>query len=429
MHDFAMPKVGMSDDETMVISQWLVATGGPFAEGQALLEIETAKANMEVEASEAGVLAARLRDAGGTVRPGDVIALIAQPGESVDPEEVERRSAQAGGQVDPGTGSARDHPETMAEAAATAAQPDGEITGPGQRGDVSDSSATEGLQAQDVSGLAATPSDPQDHANGALLSVDQVDFSKSGQLYGVPLRRRSRRSPSELPPGSSLSTEPTRHLLSRHRKALARMMMESSRIPQFSVHREMPMFDAARVVEDLRARGIPSTLTDVLLRVTAHALLRHPEINCQFIDDMVYQYPIPAVALATDSPSGVLAPVVRDVERLSWQALARERRRLVEGARSGHLSVQDLSGGTFAISNVGALHGDAIIPMLMPPQIAILGFGRIRAGWGQSVATAVVTGDHRVLDGADAARFLGSLAELLQHVSAAESFVGGGADA
>jgi pyruvate dehydrogenase E2 component (dihydrolipoamide acetyltransferase) len=235
-------------------------------------------------------------------------------------------------------------------------------------------------------------------------------FTAPGELYGLPARRRPTPAASgALAPGRA----PVRQPLSRHRRALATLMTASATIPQFSVHRELPMAEAQRTVAALRRAGVAATVTDVLLRATALALVRHPELDGCLVDGAVEHAATPAISLAADSPSGVVAPVVRGAERLPWRELALERKRVVDGARRGRLLPADLTGGTFSISNVGALGGDLVIPMLTPPQIGILGVGRVRPGWGGTVAGAVLVADHRAVDGADSARFLATLAELL----------------
>ena len=391
MEDFLMPKVAMSDDEEMIVMQWLLAEGDTFAEGQPLLEVETAKASMEIEAPDAGVLAVQVRKAGDTVLAGDLVARLAQPGEPYDTERAPTASTTG---TDPAEVS-------MVEPA---------VAEPAQ-----------------VTALPPIPAPPLvDRDDATQLSSSASRFTAAGELYGVPLRKRTPSTSSVSGRRSAVAASPTREPLSRHRRALARLMTESAKIPQFAVQRDLPMLQATRTVERLRAAGHPVTLTDVVLRVTAAALLRHPELNGQFIDDDVFRYAEPALALAADSPGGVVAPVIREAHRLPWPDLARERRRVVEGARNGRLLPSDMAGATFAISNVGALGGDAVVPMLTPPQVAVLGLGRTRPGWGETVACGVLVADHRVLDGADAARFLASLAELFMSVDDSTAAVAGG---
>jgi pyruvate dehydrogenase E2 component (dihydrolipoamide acetyltransferase) len=199
-------------------------------------------------------------------------------------------------------------------------------------------------------------------------------------------------------------------------------MTESAAIPQFSVRKHVPMEGAMDAVRHLRDRGVAVTLTDVLLRATALTLVQHPELSAHYIGDAIRYFPAPVISLATDSPNGVIAPVLRSPERLSWSDLADQRRHIVEGARAGKLLPVNLNGGTFSLSNVGAVGGDAVVPLLTPPQVAILGVGAVRPSSAGAVSTMDLVVDHRALDGADAARFLVTLADLLRAGSPATSF-------
>jgi len=393
-----MPRVALGDNE-MVLSSWLVEEGQEFGEGDPLIEIETDKASMEVEAPEPGVLALRLREPGAKVSPGELLAILADHDEEYDKERLRER--YLGERV---TGSAH----------SPAPQP---IVVPPSAPPPQPASAVHSNVSRPGEGDAPACNSRRVEAPPPALSPGTGSFTGSGALYGLPARRRPAASPgADGSPKNPAAT--VRDPLSRHRRALAKLMTESSKIPQFSVHRNLPMHEAVRLVSGLRRSGVAATVTDVLLRATAMALVRHPELHGWFTGDAVQRFTAPAISLATDSPSGVVAPVIRGAERLTWTALARERKRVVDGARRGRLLPADMNGGTFSISNVGGLGGDMVIPLLAPPQIAILGVGRVRPEWGKQVAAAALVADHRVLDGGDAARFLATLADILADVEA-----------
>lgn len=378
--------MALGEDDGMLLSGWLVDEGQRFAEGDPLFEVETDKATMEVEAPAAGVLARRLHGPGTRLAPGEPVALLAEIGEGY--AENSEKDSEKSSAVD----SARD---------GAAAPPAPEPVDPPAVPDPSPVPAAE-----------QTAVDGQVDGEASLeLSTQVIPVTAAGALYGFPARRRpeSNSAPASVP----TPREPVRVPLSRHRRALARLMTASTAIPQFSVHRELPMAEAVRLVGRLRRAGVAATITDVLLRATAVTLARHTEWNGWLVDDAVQRFATPAISLATDSPAGVVAPVVRGAERLGWAALAAERARVVGGARRGRLLPADMTGGTFSISNVGALGGDLVVPLLTPPQLGILGVGRIRPAWGTRHATAALVADHRALDGADAARFLATLADVL----------------
>lgn len=414
MHDLTMPKVSMGDDEIVVIVQWSVEEGETFEEGDVLLAVETSKATMEIEANESGRLIEYVRRPGDELCAGEVIALVAPVDEPVHEDAARRRIEELASQV-----TAAKSTKTSEESA--------KASHPSEIGaGASSTTASEPPAVATPSTVVATWGSSDESL--PEYSGVSADYVEGGALFGLPLHKRAAARTFNVGHTPPALMEPQRHPVSKHRRALARLMTESNAVPQFSVHRDIPMTQVLRTVEILRQRDVSITLTDVMLRIVARTLLRHSEFNANFVDESIYLFPLPAIALATDSPAGVVAPIVRGAESLSWEALAAERRRVVEGARGGYLLPRDMSGGTFAFSNVGALGADLVIPMLMPPQVAILGLGRVRQGWGENVATAVVAGDHRVLDGAAAARFLASLAEFAQVVDTIDLAVGVGAN-
>ena len=165
------------------------------------------------------------------------------------------------------------------------------------------------------------------------------------------------------------------------------------------------------------AYGVAPTLNDFVLKATAEALKAHPQLNAALIDDAVHQYSDINLGVAIDIESGLVVPVVRNVDTLGVIALANQVRGLADRARNGKLGLDDFSGGTFTVTNLGGLGVDWFTPVLNPPQCAILGVGRVREAavvadrsiQFRDVATLVLTFDHRAIDGAPCARFLADL--------------------
>ena len=165
------------------------------------------------------------------------------------------------------------------------------------------------------------------------------------------------------------------------------------------------------------AYGIAPTLNDFVLKATAEALKAHPQLNAALIDDAIHQYSDINLGVAIDIESGLVVPVVRNVDRLGVIALANQVRELADRARNGKLGLDDFNGGTFTVTNLGGLGVDWFTPVLNPPQCAILGVGRVRQAavvadrsiQFRDVATLVLTFDHRAIDGAPCARFLADL--------------------
>ena len=162
------------------------------------------------------------------------------------------------------------------------------------------------------------------------------------------------------------------------------------------------------------AYGVAPTLNDFVLKATAEALRAHPQLNAALIDDAIHQYSNINLGVAIDIESGLVVPVVRNVDALGVIALASQVRELADRARNGKLGLDDFSEGTFTVTNLGGLGVDWFTPVLNPPQCAILGVGRVREAavvadrsiQFRDVATLVLTFDHRAIDGAPCARFL-----------------------
>jgi pyruvate dehydrogenase E2 component (dihydrolipoamide acetyltransferase) len=356
MRDLLLPKVALGEDDEMTLLAWLVEPGETFGEGQPLLQVETDKASMEVEAPFDGVLAKIVREAGTDLRPGDLIALVADLGEDYDPESLIAPTAADGVSHDVGSSrSALFHGELR------------------------------GLPTQAATVAPAAPPP----ASAPVATAPAVALQ-----------------PQSAGPHSTLA-------LSRHRQAIARSMGRSNDVPQFAVFREVGATGPQQALARLREHEPGATFTDVVLIGVAAALRREPALNAWFDGGSVHRFEHANLALAVDGPEGVVAPVIRAVDRLTTAELVGERARLVESARQGKLSSGDLLDGTFTVSNIGPLGAHALVPLLTPPQVAIVALGRVREGSGGPVLAMTLSGDHRAIDGADGARFLAALEEEL----------------
>jgi pyruvate dehydrogenase E2 component (dihydrolipoamide acetyltransferase) len=212
--------------------------------------------------------------------------------------------------------------------------------------------------------------------------------------------------------------------LTKVRKTIARRLTEAWQVPVFQLQVSA---DMARVNELLARRkelepDARVTVTDVLTKVCAQALMRHTDVNVQFTDEALLRFPSANVALAVAAPQGLVVPVIKSAERLSLAEIAAARADVVGRARSGKLRAEDLEGGTFTISNLGMFAVERFIAVLNPPQAAILAVGateeRPVAREGAVVVrptmTMTLTVDHRAVDGAPAAEFLGTVKALLE---------------
>jgi pyruvate dehydrogenase E2 component (dihydrolipoamide acetyltransferase) len=193
------------------------------------------------------------------------------------------------------------------------------------------------------------------------------------------------------------------------RGVIAQRLTESLRqSAQLTLHRDV---DAAALVELRKRRtdGARPSLNDLVLFAVSRALPRHPQLNATIEDSTISRWRPVHLGTAVAIADGLVVPVIRDANRLTLAELHADAARLHALARERKLAIADISGGTFTVTNLGAFGIDAFTPIVNPPQVAILGVGRVR---GDGAMTLSLTIDHRALDGVPGARFLEELAHL-----------------
>lgn len=378
MRELLMPQLALGDEEAK-ITAWLKSPGDSVVVGEPLLEVDTDKATMEVESPYEGVLAAVLLRAGGNVSAGTLIGYVADPGEEFDAEELTARGAEP-------------------------ARTD---------------SATEQVEVA----IEAEP--PSPHERPALV--------ERGELGGLPTRRAGAasatrvsapaRPPTVEPPAPPSWERPVEAVtgafserrLGRRRTSIARRMTHAVAIPQFAITRDIELEAALTGLEAARA-VTGATVSDVIIKAAADAAVNERCVNAWLLGDTVIEFEHANVAIAVDRPDGVLVPVIRTADTLSLRQIARVRRDLTERAHDERLTMQDLAGATFTVSNVGPLGADALAAVITPPQVAVLATGRVREMDGRKTLAATLVADHRALDGGDGARFLAAFATALESV-------------
>ncbi|MGQ9568145.1 MAG: 2-oxo acid dehydrogenase subunit E2 [Anaerolineae bacterium] len=442
----AMPQLGLTMEKGTVV-RWLVVEGQPFARGQALLEVETDKAVVPLEAPSEGTLARVLVPVGQTVPVGAALAVAVAPGEHLlpgwAPPGEERAEA-------PSRAPEKVAAQVPAPAREAALAPGGPLratwkaralarrmgvdlrqvagSGPGGR-----------IQAEDVARAAApAPTRAEMRATptaarlAEALGLDLAGIAPTGadgRIVEADVLReaaaliRGRMAPPPAAPGPAGVAR--RVPLAGVRGITSARMAESARTTaRVTLFREV---DATHLVElrDLfRAQGLQVSYNDILVRVCAVALREHPEANARLGDGEVELLDRVNIGLAVDTERGLLVPVIHDADRLSIPQIAARSAALIEAARSGRSRPDDLTGGTFTITNLGMLGVEGFTPVIHLPECCILGVGRIVrkpvALEDDQVAvrpmlTLSLAFDHRVLDGAPAARFLGRIAELVEN--------------
>jgi pyruvate dehydrogenase E2 component (dihydrolipoamide acetyltransferase) len=212
--------------------------------------------------------------------------------------------------------------------------------------------------------------------------------------------------------------------LTRVRATIARRLTAAWEIPVFQLTVSADMTLANDLVARARELnpGVRVTVTDLLTKVCAMALMRHRDVNVQFTEEALLKFPTANVGLAVAAPSGLVVPVIREAERLSLAETARQRTDLVERAREGKLTQRDLEEGTFTISNLGMFGVEQFTAILNPPQAAILAVGAtqdrpvVRDGeiTARPMMTLTLTVDHRAVDGAEGADFLRTVKSFIE---------------
>lgn len=373
-----MPALEMAQETGRLVA-WRKREGEAVSKGELLMDVETDKAVIEVEAEADGILAAVRAQEGDVVTVGQTIAWIVAPGE---PVPVDDRPPRGGRQaVEPAPKA--DRPSVPVAVSAGAAER--ALMSPRARR----LAAERGIDLSDVRGSGP---------GGAVLATDVVT---------------SGAAPAE-DPGDTW------------RIMAERVTASWTTVPQFFVARDV---DADALVDWRKRLAAEAeviaeiTYTDLLVALVARSLRRHPRLNARWIDGTIRHHDEINIGVATTVERGLVVPVLHGADRLPLRELAARRQALVERARTGRLRPADLAGGTFTISNLGMYHVHAFTAIVNAPQAAILAVGRIAdrvvAREGQPVVrpqmSLTLSCDHRVADGARAAAFLGDLANAIEH--------------
>jgi pyruvate dehydrogenase E2 component (dihydrolipoamide acetyltransferase) len=391
-----LPRLGQGMESGTIV-RWLKSEGEPVQKGEALFELDTDKVTQEVEAEAAGVLL-KIAVAEGEVPVGQTVAFIGAEGEDVPDVAAAAPPTEASNTVVQAEEEPRSEPAAPSERAATA---DG-------NGRVKASPLARRLARERGIDLRAVRGTGPE---GRIVAED-VERAEAGAP--APASNRLLQAPGEV-----------EHVpLSNIRKTIARRLTEAWQIPVFQLQASAEMTRVNALVARLRERDpdVRLTVTDVLTKVCARALMRHREVNAEFSEDAILLHPSANVGLAVAAPQGLVVPVIRGAERLSLTEIAGVRADLVGRAREAKLRAEDLEGGTFTISNLGMYAVERFTAVLNPPQAAIVAVGatedRVVPVAGETAVRPMVTltgtFDHRAVDGAPAAAFLQTLKESLE---------------
>ena len=433
-----MPKLSEAM-ETGKIIKWLKKEGDRIQGGDILAEIETDKADVEMEAFGAGVLRKVLVPAGEKAPVGTLIGVIAEPGDDIAAVLASAPAPAAAGVGAAGSASARNDTRSAPPAAPTPSAASAPAPPPRPAVVSTPAPAAPAVNAPAV-GIPA-PIAPTAVATGRVKASPLA--KKIAAQAGVDLRlirgtgpggRIIRRDvdaaavtvtavPAAAPTGPAVEYED--RPLSQIRATIAkRLPLSKAPVPHFYVTSEVAMDRAWELREELNAlEGQPKvSVNDLVVRACALALLRHPGVNASFQGESIRVWHRAHIGIAVALDDGLITPVLRDCQAKSLAQIAVEARDLVERARVRKLRVTELSGATFSISNLGMYDVVEFSAIINPPEGAILAVGSVRRvpvvddgglGVGRRMALTLSC-DHRAMDGAMGARFLQDVKRLLE---------------
>ncbi len=414
--EIVMPKLGWTMEEG-VLAEWIKQDGDRVEPGDILFTVESDKALQEVEAFDSGILRIPPGSppAGSTIPVGGLLAYLVQPDEEI-----------AFGAAETTRDTREDHPAISPRARRVASELNIDWTA------LKGSGRTGRIVERDVRKLAETQTEKNKKTGVEVSPVAR----RAAEAQGVDLAALAQQQPGKRimredveraslhKANQSSSASETRQPITRMRRLIAERMSQSSQTAApVTLTTEVDATELVKLRTHLKNAGkqpIPS-YNDLFVKLAASALADHPALNARLDGDEIVLSSAVHVGLAVDTERGLVVPVIRDAQAKTIRQIAGESVQLIEAARAGTLSVDAMSGSTFSITNLGMYEIDAFTPILNLPECAILGIGRIvpkqivgffeaNAEAGQVAIRQMLflslTFDHRVVDGAPAARFL-----------------------
>ncbi|MGW5380041.1 dihydrolipoamide acetyltransferase family protein [Nocardia sp. NPDC003999] len=415
MPEITMPRLSDTMEEGVVVS-WLKQVGDPVEQGEILAEIETDKALMELEAYDSGVLEQILAGEGARVPIGTPIGVIGDGSGTTASGPNGGTPAPAEEQAPAGHGA---EPDTRPVPAVTVTEP------------TVDSRAT--VRRKKTSPLARKIADELGvdittvvgtGPGGRIIRQDVESAHRAAELD--PPRKVVPAPPSEVsaPAAGDYEEIP---LTTIQRVSATRLTESKQQAPHIYLTNAIDVTDLfdfrAQVNATLAQTGVKVSVNDLLLKAVAVTLRNNPAVNVSFAGDKLLRHRGINLGMAVATPAGLLVPVLRDADRKSVSEIAAESRDKAERARERKLRTDEMSGGTFTISNLGMFGIEHFTAVINPPEAAILAVGaatdELRLDDGEVVTRKILrvtmSADHRAIDGAVAAQFLQQLKDLLEH--------------
>ncbi|WP_019535970.1 dihydrolipoamide acetyltransferase family protein [Paenibacillus ginsengihumi] len=446
LNEVFMPKLGMTM-ETGTIIQWFKNPGDPVKQGDILLEVMTDKINIEVEAYHSGVLLKRYFEADAVVPVNHVIGYIGDPGDTAPdtPPDISGGEASSSNEGE-AQGASSDQasaaePENLPNAATSGEKPRAtpaarkaardrhvalqQVKGSGEHGRIHRADVESYVAAAQKQAAAAVRATPLARKIASDHGVDLAPIEGSGER-GKVLRSDVERALA------AAKNQPSRDKrvikMQGMRKIIAQRMSQSAyTAPHVTITTTVDMTAAKALRAELlpvieKQTGLRLSFTEMMLKAVAACLMKHPTLNARWENDEVVLQDDANIGLAVSVKDGLLVPVLFGTQRMGLAELVMKSKELAGKARENRLKPEDLSGGSFTVSNLGMYAVDSFTPIINQPEVAILGIGQIQekpAVIGgelkvRPMMTLSLSFDHRVVDGAPAAAFLTDLKQVLE---------------
>ncbi|WP_029688164.1 dihydrolipoamide acetyltransferase family protein [Thermoanaerobacter sp. A7A] len=394
-----MPKLGMTMTSGK-ITKWLKNEGERVAQGEPLLEIETDKVTMEEEASFSGVLLKILAKEGETVQVNQPIAIIGQQGENI--EDLLKQSNVIEEQKEPQQKEAVEAKEPILEQQQTLKPTKPRATPVARK-----IAKEHGIDLTQIKG--GGPS-------GRIQRKDVEEYLKNLQQKQLPIQ--------EEPKSQPVTYTKTIPLVGMRGIIANKMKQSVNTAPHYYVTMEINMEEILKLKDTLnqKLQDTKITINTILIKASSIAIKEYPIINSFVQDDQIILKDQINIGLAVALEEGLIVPVIREADKKGLSEIAYEERQLIEKAREGKLTPDEYSGGSFTISNLGMFDVTRFTAIINQPEVAILAVGKIKdtpiVQNGQigikPIMEVTLSSDHRVIDGAVAAKFSKRIKEILE---------------
>ena len=428
--EIIMPKFGFTQEESEIL-EWLHAEGDRVEKGDPVAVVSTDKISMEVEAPEDGILGGIRYQVGDNVPVTHVIAYILQPGESV-PETAPDKRASA--KVDTVVAVAEKRTEVQVTPVAQKLMDENqlevdEIISFAGESKITRTTVEAYISANSHAKTGKVRATPAARRLGREHDLKLAAISGSGPKARIQAADVTQAVSAKIKEAITPALQKKTLPLNNIRKTIARNMLQSwQEIPQMTLQADISVsrLEAYRETlnQSISQKSKKITVTALITKAVAKALQKNPILNSQFDGDKILLLDEINIGVATALDDGLIVPVVHHTDTKSISTISDEIRDLSERARSGKLQPDNLSNGTFTISNLGMFEIDRFTAIINPPQAAILAVGKKNRVFQpaednsfhvEDIITFTLSADHRVMDGAQAAKFMGDLKSILQN--------------